>query len=248
MTKSSTRRRTPPRRLALDSRAAAHGEHEAQRATEDEADRRDQRGVGQQPGRHPDEARPVAARRRRTALPSRESRRCAASQTSQAPQSSQHDRRPPRAGSWGRRRRTRPRRRSACAPGQHSGRAERPRRPATVRSRSWLAMAPPRECGTGPPGARGLRAGRSDHPRLHHGRAQARELVVDEVLEVRPAISAGVQAFFSSASAQALRLGGLDDHLGRAPCAARRDARGAVDAAPVADHDVDALLLQRRAR
>jgi hypothetical protein len=57
----------------------------------------------------------------------------------------------------------------------------------------------------GEPGVGGVRRNQT-MPALHHGGAQQREFVVDELVERRAAQHGGVQLFFSIASAQDLDL------------------------------------------
>ena len=174
---------------------------------------------------------PQSPRSAPEARPSRGSRRLSASPHQPGAAEQQRHRRRPTAGSWARRRRSRPRdgiaRRAAMPRATPSDETPAP-------TSAWCQGAP--RCG----------GTHQTMPGLDHRRAQARELAVDELSNSLPAITAGVQLFFSIASAQDLRLGGLEDHVGQRLALVRRDAGRAVDATPVADLDVDALLLQRR--
>eukprot|EP01136_Pigoraptor_vietnamica_P037551 Opistho-1_new@105646 len=87
---------------------------------------------------------------------------------------------------------------------------------------------------------------RSDHARLDHDGAQAGELAVDEFVEGRAAQQGCRPAVLLHRFGPALALGGLDDHLGQGLALLGRDARGRIDAAPIADLDIDAQFLQSR--
>src|SRR5688572_33015451 len=99
-----------------------------------------------------------------------------------------------------------------------------PPRPSTPAPTSvWATRLTAASC-------RRKRRGPSDHARLDHHRAQARELVVDELLELRPRHHGRRPAVLLERLRPGLALRRLEDHLGQVLALLRGDARRAVHA------------------
>ena len=166
-----------------------------------------------------------------------------ASQTSQPPHSTSTTRHHPGQEVRARRRRSRPRTEICVAPRPAAARCTSAPDAGSVERASWGSPSD----GTGRRDA--APCARSAHQTMPDLTIIARRLANSSSTNLSNA-GAGQQrrrpAVLLQRLGPGLGLGGLDDHLGQRLALLGRDAGRAVDAAPVADHDVDALLLQRR--